>query len=568
MSVVPLPPFNWTALTASTNLTWTPCFEAFGNLQCARLSVPLYYSEPSAGEAQIALVMSPSNFSAGDSNYKGQILFNPGGPGDSGVQLIVEGGEYFRSIIGPEYDLVGFDPRSVGGTTPVVSIFKNPAEALQWYSTYPENLNESDSSFGRAFAQADILGRLAVDRAKNVSEAVSSPTVASDMFSIMQAFGVDKLNYWGISYGTVLGSTYAAMYPDHVGRFIIDGVVNAHEWYTGNDTASLATSDAALASLWESCVAAGPTNCALYENSTELIAARVNKLIADVHVAPVPIYSDADPSAISFGVLDYTTLVQVLYQTTYFPYSHASSFASALVALEAGNASAVFAGSDTQAVDALSTCAFDTSKPYVANIMDVELAIACGDALNPNVSTVQQAKELYGEIVAQSPLFGPDAWPTLLGGCTGWSIRGKDRLNGSFVTNTSNPILVIGNTLDPVTPLISAKNMSVGFAGSVLLTQNSTGHSSWSGFSSCTAQAVAAYFANGTLPAAGTMCQPDFAIFEPADGISSLLRRDANPGTGADLYGAARALAGSGLAARFGRFARRRAGRRALGQRA
>ena len=87
----------------------------------------------------------------------------------------------------------------MGATTPVVSIFRDPAEALEWYATYPLNVNESVSSFGRAFAQADILGRLAVDRAQNVSVAVTTPTVANDMFSIMKAFGSDKLNYWGIS---------------------------------------------------------------------------------------------------------------------------------------------------------------------------------------------------------------------------------------------------------------------------------------------------------------------------------------------------------------------------------
>ncbi|KIP05919.1 hypothetical protein PHLGIDRAFT_73444, partial [Phlebiopsis gigantea 11061_1 CR5-6] len=85
---------------------------------------------------------------------------------------------------------------------------------------------------------------------------------------------------------------------------------------------------------------------------------------------------------------------------------------------------------------------------------------------------------------------------------------------GSFITNTSSPILLIGNTLDPVTPIAGARNMSSGFAGSVMLQQNSTGHSTLSGFSTCTALAIHAYFANGTLPAPDTVCQPDTAIFQ------------------------------------------------------
>lgn len=89
--------------------------------------------------------------------------------------------------------------KGVGETTPFLSIFKDPAEALQWYATYPPDLNESISSFGRAFAQTQILGKLAVDRAEKVAEAVTTPTVAGDMLSITKAFGFDKLNFWGVS---------------------------------------------------------------------------------------------------------------------------------------------------------------------------------------------------------------------------------------------------------------------------------------------------------------------------------------------------------------------------------
>lgn len=517
--------FNWLGVNVSTNLTWTSCYESF---QCARLTVPLIYSNHSAGEAQVALVMSPSNFSAGDSNYLGPILFNPGGPGESGVELIVEGAEYFREIVGPQYDLVGFDPRGVGVTTPALSIFRDPAEALQWYATWPLNVNESASSFGRAFAQSTILGRLAEDRAEEVAESVSTPTVANDMLSITKAFGFDKVNYWGISYGSVLGATFAAMFPDNVGRFVIDGVVNSHEWYEGVDTSSLVDADAALHSVWAACVAAGPDACALYENSTAHVAARVQVLVDRVHLAPVPVINDTDPSAITFAVVDYAALVDQLFLLAYFPYSHAPAAAAALAALERGDGGPILQGSQLSGIDGLSTCAYDSSEPYVAGLLEVELAIACGDQRRVGAATLDRAKANYQDLVKQSRFFAGDLWATLQAGCTGWTIRGKDRFNASFATNTSTPLLIIGNTLDPITPLVSAKNMSHGFAGSVLLQQNSTGHSSWSGFSTCTARAVNAYFTQGALPAPGTVCQPDFAIFEDAGAPTSLVRRGAS----------------------------------------
>lgn len=89
----------------------------------------------------------------------------------------------------------------VGNTTPPLSIFKSPIEAFEFFSTYPQDLNESVSSFGRMYAQAQILGSLAKDRAQNLAESVSTPAVASDMLSIARAFGYEEVNYWGFSYG-------------------------------------------------------------------------------------------------------------------------------------------------------------------------------------------------------------------------------------------------------------------------------------------------------------------------------------------------------------------------------
>lgn len=145
-----------------------------------------------------------------------EILFTIGGPGGSGVQYVQELAPYFRAIIGPQYDLVGFDPRGVssallwlqvadscdtgvGETTPVLSVFNSPAEALEFYAPYPQNANESVSSFGRSLAQAQILGKLAIDRVQQIAESVSTAAVATDMLSIARAFAFDKVNYWGVS---------------------------------------------------------------------------------------------------------------------------------------------------------------------------------------------------------------------------------------------------------------------------------------------------------------------------------------------------------------------------------
>ncbi|KIP04825.1 hypothetical protein PHLGIDRAFT_179591 [Phlebiopsis gigantea 11061_1 CR5-6] len=506
--------FNWASLASSTTLSWTPCYDAF---QCARFTVPLQYSNLSAGEAQIALVMSPSEFKPGDENYLGPILFNPGGPGGSGVQYVLEFAEYFRAVIGPKYDLVGFDPRAVGQTTPPLSVFESPAEALEFYGDFPLNSNESVSSLGLFYTKSKILSNLVLDKAKVIAESVSTAAVATDMLGITRAFGFDKLSYWGISYGSVIGATYAAMFPENINHLLIDGVLNSHDWYAGNLFSSLQDTDKALASIYEACHEVGPTLCAIYENTTDLISARVNKIINDVHILPVPVYNNTDPSSITFGSVDYSVLISELFQMVYSPYALAPIAAEGLVQLEQGiSGSITFQGTIIQAmVDPLATCDFNNSQPFVAGLLDTSNAIQCGDVLVNQTMSFPEVQKVYDQNV-QTSLFAPQAYNIDIGLCTTWptTITAKDRFNGSFTTNTSSPILLIGNTFDPITPITGARNMSAGFVGSVLLQQNSTGHTSLSGFSTCTALAIHAYFANGTLPAPGTVCQPDTTIFQ------------------------------------------------------
>lgn len=511
--------FDWTRINSTKALVWTQCYDTF---ECARLTVPLQYSNPGTGEAQIALVMSPSKFSSEDPNYLGSILFNPGGPGESGVEYVLQYETYFRNIIGPQYDLVGFDPRGAGDTTPFLSVFKTPQEALEIYSTFPLDAEGSVSSLGRAYTQSQIVADLAVDRAKLVAESVGTPAVATDMLQIARALGQEKVNYWGISYGSVIGATFAAMFPDHVGHFVIDGVTDSHQYYYGpgtQDMVSLLDTDAALTSVYDACVTAGPSLCAIWENNTDLVRARVERALDVMRVTPLPIYNHTDPSTITFGVLDYATVYQALFHTVYFPYSQGASAVEAFVALEHGDGAALYAGSFASSLRITDDSCATSSQPFVAGFIDVTSPIVCGDSVVGRRSSFAQYQKDYKATQALSPFAA--AWHTdFFGPCATWPLQGKDHLNGSFETSTSTPILFISNTLDPITPIQGGRSMSTGFRNSVLLEQNSTGHTSLSGFSTCTARAIRAYFRHGILPASGTVCQPDTQIFDAPNNSS------------------------------------------------
>ncbi|GJE98454.1 alpha/beta-hydrolase [Phanerochaete sordida] len=503
--------FDWMNLTASTNLTLVPCY---GQFECARLTVPLQYSNASAGEAQIAMLVIPAAVPRDDPAYLGPLLFNPGGPGNSGVQYALQEAANFSLVLGRNYDIVGFDPRGVGFTTPPLAFFESPAEALEFFAPYPFSANDSASSLGRIFAQSRILSDLADTRAGAVAESVSTPTVALDMLSIVRAFGREKLSFYGVSYGSLLGATFAAMFPDKIERMALDGIVNAHEWYQGTSyvNASLTDTEAVLDAVYTSCVGAGPSACPIFEASPALVRARVERAIAAAQAAPVPVYN---ASSGAFAVVDGTLVAHQLFEMLYTPYTSALPFARAVAALETGDGSLMLPGSEAAIVDAYATCA-GAGRPFSAGFLDVGAAITCGDSLVAGTRTVDQARAEYERMAVVSGQAA--AWyPLSQGICAGWSIRGKDRLNGSFETNTSFPILFISNALDPVLAVTNAHNMSAGFSGSVVLTQNATGHTSQSGFAPCTALALNAYFDNGTLPSPGTVCQSEEQIFSSAE---------------------------------------------------
>lgn len=199
------PELVWGEVPSSSvdSLTWVSCY---GGKQCARLMVPLDYSKPDGPQAGIALVKVPSKFAVNDENYKGPILFNPGGPGASGVSLIAALGDSFQKLIGDEFDIIGFDPRGVWRTTPRVTIFEDEAEAAAW-GLHLENdpaLNTTADALARMWGRFHVQNTIAARTTLGSSPYVSTALVARDMLSITRAHGRNKLQYWGFSYAPYL----------------------------------------------------------------------------------------------------------------------------------------------------------------------------------------------------------------------------------------------------------------------------------------------------------------------------------------------------------------------------
>ncbi|KAK0445905.1 TAP-like protein-domain-containing protein [Armillaria borealis] len=486
--------FDWSTIEPTSELSWVDCYSDY---KCTRFQVPIDYSNEDGGKAALAVIKFPAQ---SETEYKGTILINPGGPGGSGVSALTSSTPLAVSVFGNQYDIVSFDPRGVANSTPRAEFFLSKAEQYQWLAStnnWATVVNTTSDQIPHLWASAQVLAELALEKDNGILNYISTDNVARDMLRITEAAGQEKLQYLGISYGTVLGSTFAAMFPDKVERMVLDGVVDVDAYYSGGWRNTIVDADKVMQSFFDGCVATGPDGCAFYASTAEQISDNLDSLYDSLLIQPVPVVSPP-----FYGVVDYTALRNTVWYALYEPYGLFSILAEGLASLAAGNGTIIYR---------VQADVYNPSSGY-DNSWDAGFAIACGDAAN-NTDSVADLFEYWDGIKERRIQ------------CSGWKFHREGRFTGPVGGNTSYPILLIGNTADPVTPLSAAKKLSTAFLGSVVLTQNSSGHTSISASSECTHAYVQAYFQNGTLPKEGTVCEVESEMFPTSSDAISGQRR-------------------------------------------
>ncbi len=259
-------------------LKWSTCYqdvtaETGTAYECTQVNVPLDHDSPKGAAISLALVRIPASDTE---NRIGSLFLNPGGPGGSGVEFALFFGPFAQFVWGPvanQYDIVGFDPRGIARSTPL-RCFGNLNQAVQAFPPLPFPFVEDEIPL---FVQGDqLLDDQCTQRGNKVLEHMSTANVARDLDLLRQAVGDEYLNFVGLSYGTMLGQTYANLFPDKVGAVVIDGVLDPIAWSNvGSDvpfSTALKSDVGALATLeefFEQCDAAAPRNCALAPDSEE-----------------------------------------------------------------------------------------------------------------------------------------------------------------------------------------------------------------------------------------------------------------------------------------------------------
>ncbi|THU90841.1 alpha/beta-hydrolase [Dendrothele bispora CBS 962.96] len=488
--------FQWSTIEPSTNLSWVDCYSQF---QCARFQVPLNYSAPDAGTAAIAVIKL--NATAEASQYGGPIFLNPGGPGGSGVDFALIAASSLQSIVGNNFDIISFDPRGVNNSTPNISVFRTEVERSTWFVQDVVDLNSTKEALPEAWARYQVFGQLAQNRDdSDILNFVSTDNVARDMLGMVEALGEEKLQYYGVSYGTALGALFSTMFPDRVGRVVLDGCVDMEGYFSNDLRFMVEDADKALQTFFDTCHSAGPDACAFYDSSPSQIEANLEAIYDSVRKQPVPVVSGNTFGVITYDVLKGTILL-LLHTQDLFP-----ALAAGLAELATGNGALIF-----QLLGGLVS----------AGTPEALIAIECSDADSPQRDVLQ----LQSDMASINSTFAGTEGLQLMTFCSGWRVSPEGRFNGPVGGNTSFPLLIMGSTIDPITPLSGAKKTRSAFPGSALLQQDSVGHSALLTTSSnCTFQHLAAYFTNGTLPEEGTICPantPPFGgVNNTASGIS------------------------------------------------
>ncbi|KAI9150670.1 Tripeptidyl aminopeptidase [Paramyrothecium foliicola] len=496
---------------ARAAIAWGTCNDLPSNgplpVQCANLQVPLDYANAASNQT---LTLNLARIRAINQPSKGTIQLNFGGPGGAARGDLQTLAVNLMGISGGHYDLVAFDPRGTGNTLRF-ACYKGGMGVLETFARTAFT-NHSDVAPGATWAWGTLDARVCHGAESDIGSLIDTAYVARDLISF--------------SYGTTLGATVAAMFPERIDKLILDGVQNPHEYYhatayvvsTSHDFEEWTDSDKVFHGIFKTCLER-PENCALSaEGSTaEEIENKVWDLLDRVKFHPI---------VSGTHLIDYTVLKAMfafnLYTTALWPL-----FAAALQGL--------LHDETNVALEILLSIFTPTDLQMAEKQIQVSMAlmgIHCSDR-TARVASFEEYLPTLNRLYKSSRVMG-DTSATLNMGCAQWLFDARERYEGDFHVRTANPILVIGNHFDGHTPLVSAYNVSSGFERSRVLEVAGYGHSAINVPSKCTVEKVSAYFNHGTLPPHGFVCNssaPPYSglgwpdVFADLAGNNSFARR-------------------------------------------
>lgn len=464
--------------TSTGELDWSDCtgkMTSMAGLECATLDVPMDPAEPDGEQVSIALARQPSTGSADE--RIGSLVMNPGGPGGSGLEFLANAASAFPSELTDAFDLVSFDPRGVGESDPVRCLDDDQKDAQLEGDLSPDD----DAERAQVEADQEELRSGCEERNPELVHHMSTANVAADLDEIREALGDEKLNFLGYSYGTAIGATYAAMFPETIRAMVLDGSVSPSATAAEQAMVQATGFERTLANFVAACNA--DTTCALAPDAAGAIASTRASLEAD----PVVVDTSSGERTLSADLFDYG-LATALYDTSTW-----GPTAQAIKDIRSGGAKTFLSLVDRQ-TGRQPDGSYDNSS-------DAQVMVNCADQQDRPTEAEARAEE--EKINQAAPTFGPLIGAGLTG-CNDWPEPASPTPTPS--AEGAPPILVIGTVGDPATPYEWAEQMTQALTGSVLLTYEGDGHTAFLRGGQCIEDAVVDYLVDLTTPPEGTRC--------------------------------------------------------------
>jgi pimeloyl-ACP methyl ester carboxylesterase len=451
-------------------------------LQCATLTVPIDYAHPARGSTHVVIDRLPA---ADPAHRLGSLVVNPGGPGGSGTQFVAREAlgtlSLFTSGVRDDYDLIGYDPRGVGLSDPIrcsAALFNQPIDYFP----------QTRSAFRRLVAHNRALGRSCERDSGPLAAHDDTISVARDLDAIRAALGEPTLNYLGLSYGTEIGSLYAALFPHRVGRMVLDGNLehSLDERTMVLDESHVYEVELSRFGTWcdhaKTCSLRGHHPLQVFTR----LAAR-----ADRRSIPAPGCAKAGRRCRVTG--------QDVRQDTQ----------DLILFKNPGVAGPGWAGLATVLRQAQHGNATELSQPRATGDRDPAIAgsgltVECQD-FPTTIDTFAGLHALGALVRRRDPLTGGLSQSyEIAAQCVGWPLAAHNPPHRLHVSSRIPPILMVNATHDPSTAYVWAQVLHRQLPHSVLLTRRGDGHTSYLN-PGATQTAINAFLVNGTLPEPGTV---------------------------------------------------------------
>ncbi|KAK1238387.1 hypothetical protein MKX07_006533 [Trichoderma sp. CBMAI-0711] len=561
---------DWSSILPSQQLDYHDCYD--GKFKCARLLVPLDWK--TAGDNRtiaVAMVKLPAAVPDDDPTFGGSVFVNPGGPGASGVNHLVKNGATLQRVLIDKpgvrhYELISFDPRGIGRTNPVDCFGHNDFARAAWIlqDHAKGSLTSGEGAIINGLSLAKALSMRCEREAGEALAYVNTPSVARDMVEMVGKIAelrkrkaaaaapapkaddannnsnkprhgaeddddpTPRLQYIGFSYGTVLGNTFASMFPGRVGRMVLDGVADATDYFEGDGwMTNLQDTDAIFEEFWDGCFQSENALCPFRETDKDAKKARKRfwSWVEALDESPAPIYR---PNG-ALMRLTGEQVLRVVGSALYKPRQQFQPLALALFHGMQGNLTRVASWADSGIPKVADACQAAAAKNHHNGAFGLPLpdpkdeggfAVLCSDGEDVTDRNTKFWRKYAKKQGKKSDVFGV-FWASIRMTCSSWPVRPSWSFQGPFSTpkhsarplfsgKPAAPLLFLSSRFDPVTPLKAARAMAKEHPGSAVVVQESLGHSAWgSAPSRCTWKIVSDYLHSGVVPKKDTACRAD-----------------------------------------------------------